>query len=133
MHRACGAIRPSLEDGYARICHFRLSFRQFGWNPTLFKSLISILVVIRVELNIGHVPHFSPTTRHFRRLHNLCHFSQTTRPCVKLLAPSSVPTLFSFSGQKLTGTLDGAKPEGLIRSDPRFYFENLACPAVIKG
>jgi hypothetical protein len=86
-----------------------------------------------VELNIGHVPHFSPTTRHFRRLHNLCHFSQTIRPCVKLLAPSSVPTLFSFSGQKLTGTLDGAKPEGLIRSDPRFYFENLACPAVIKG
>jgi hypothetical protein len=39
---------------------------------------------------------------------------------------------------ELTGTLDGAKLEGLICSDPRFYFkfpftENLACPAVIKG
>jgi hypothetical protein len=66
---------------------FQTVIPSVGWDPTLFKSLISILVVIRVELNIGHVPHFSPTT-------------QTTRPCVKLQKPPrAVTSLFSFHFQ----------------------------------
>jgi hypothetical protein len=60
-------------------------------------------------------------------------FQSNNPPLCKTPSPKLSPYPLFIFRPKLTGTLDGAKPEGLICSDPRLYFENLACPAVIKG